>query len=67
MRVICVAGAMASAAEGPVEGGGLLPLPTKPKRWRADATKLRMGGGQVWQDHSLEDWDQSECDRGRVN
>lgn len=40
---------------------GLLPLPTKPPRRRMDVKKLRLGGGQVWEDHSLDDWDQSNC------
>ena len=40
--------------------GGLLPLPKPPRRLRSDLTKLRVGGGQLWQDHSLEDWDHSE-------
>ena len=40
---------------------GLLPVPKKPpKGFKTDVTKLRLGGGQVWQDHSLEDWDPSE-------
>ena len=48
-------------AEGGVVEAGLLPLPKKPpKGIKRDVTKLRLGGGQVWQDHSLEDWDPSE-------
>ena len=48
-------------AEGGVVEAGLLPVPKKPPRgFKTDATKLRMGGGQVWQDHSLEDWDPSK-------
>lgn len=54
------------AAAGGAEGGavdahvGLLPLPTKPPKKFVDVKKLRIGGGQVWQDHSLDDWDTSE-------
>ena len=48
-------------AEGGVVEAGLLPVPKKPpKGIKTDVTKLRLGGGQVWQDHSLEDWDPSE-------
>ena len=52
----------ARGAEGGVMEAGLLPVPKKPpKGIKTDVTKLRLGGGQVWQDHSLEDWDPSEC------
>ncbi|CAI8027765.1 RNA-binding protein 42 [Geodia barretti] len=48
-------------AEGGVVEAGLLPVPKKPpKGIKTDVTKLRLGGGQVWQDHSLEDWDPND-------
>ena len=64
--VWCVCGWVADGgdmdgAEGGVMEAGLLPVPKKPpKGFKTDVTKLRLGGGQVWQDHSLEDWDTSE-------
>lgn len=48
-------------AEGGAMEVGLLPLPTKPPKRRLDVKKLRIGGGEVWEDHSLDDWDQSKC------
>ena len=56
MCTVCVV----AGAEGGATEGGLLPLPKPPKRLKGDVSKLRVGGGEVWQDHSLEDWDQSE-------
>ena len=55
----------AGISEG-AEGGTLadvvpLPLPTRPPKRRVDPKKLRLGGGKVWQDSSLDDWDPSEC------
>lgn len=38
-----------------------LPLPTRAPKRKLDAKKLRIGGGKVWQDPSLDDWDPSEC------
>ena len=55
-------------AEGGVVEAGLLPVPKKPpKGIKTDVTKLRLGGGQVWQDHSLEDWDPSEYRDGHTH
>lgn len=50
------------AEGGSMEVGGLLPLPTRPPKRKLDVKRLRLGGGQVWQDHSLNDWDQSKFD-----
>ena len=52
-----------SAESGPVDLA-TLPLPTKPPKRKKDPKKLRLAGGQVWQDSSLDDWDQSESIRG---
>ncbi len=47
-------------------GGSLLPVPSMPPKKalvgkvKSDPKKLRMGGGKVWEDHTLDDWDQSE-------
>ena len=38
----------------------IFPAPTRPLKTKRDPKKLRMAGGQVWEDHSLDDWDQSE-------
>ena len=27
---------------------------------KRDPKKLRMGGGKVWEDHTLDDWDQGK-------
>ena len=51
---------VADGAEGGVVDMASLPLPTKPPKKKKDVKKLRMGGGEVWQDHSLDDWDPSE-------
>jgi hypothetical protein len=54
-------------AQGGVVETGLLPVAKKtPKGLKTDVTKLRLGGGQVWQDHSLEDWDPSEYRDGHT-
>lgn len=40
-----------------------IPVPKKPlksMKMKRDPKKLRMGGGKVWEDHSLDDWDQGE-------
>lgn len=29
-------------------------------KMKRDPKKLRMGGGKVWEDHSLDDWDQDD-------
>lgn len=38
----------------------IFPAPTRPLKTKRDPKKLRLAGGQVWQDHSLDDWDQSK-------
>ena len=38
----------------------IFPAPTRPLKTKRDPKKLRMAGGQVWEDHSLGDWDPSE-------
>jgi hypothetical protein len=38
----------------------IFPAPTRPLKTKRDPKKLRLAGGQVWEDHSLDDWDQSE-------
>ena len=43
------------------------PFPAKrPKqmKMKRDPKKLRTGGGKVWEDHSLDDWDQGQCEGG---
>ena len=40
---------------------GTVPASSKPlksMKMKRDPKKLRMGGGKVWEDHSLDDWDQ---------
>lgn len=37
-----------------------LPLPQKAPKRRKDPKKLRTGGGKVWEDQSLEDWDPND-------
>lgn len=40
---------------------GATSKPTKPlkaMKMKRDPKKLRMGGGKVWEDPSLDDWDQ---------
>ena len=34
--------------------------PLKSMKMKRDPKKLRMGGGKVWEDHSLDDWDQGK-------
>ncbi len=34
--------------------------PLKRMKMKRDPKKLRMGGGKVWEDHSLDDWDQGK-------
>ena len=54
-RVLFLAGAEASPDLG------TLPKPKKPlkaMKMKRDPKKLRMGGGKVWEDHTLDDWDQ---------
>ncbi len=47
-------------------GASLLPVPPMPPKKglvgkvKSDPKKLRMGGGKVWEDTSLDDWDPSE-------
>ena len=36
-----------------------LPIPTKPPKRKKDPKKLRAGGGKVWEDSTLDDWDPS--------
>ena len=38
-----------------------LPIPTKPPKKKKDPKKLRAGGGKVWEDSTLDDWDPSRC------
>ena len=33
---------------------------TKGKKKTKDLSKLRIGGGQVWEDHTLHEWDPSK-------
>ncbi len=43
-----------------------VPVPKRPPKRKRDPKKLRMGGGSVWEDHSLDDWDHGEGEgRGR--
>ena len=37
----------------------IFPAPTRPLKTKRDPKKLRLAGGQVWEDHSLDDWDHS--------
>ncbi len=53
-----VVGAEASAIET-----GAIPVSKKPlksMKMKRDPKKLRMGGGKVWEDHSLDDWDKGK-------
>ena len=34
--------------------------PLKAMKMKRDPKKLRMGGGKVWEDHTLDDWDQGK-------
>ena len=34
---------------------------SKGKKKSKDLSKLRIGGGQVWEDHTLHEWDPSKC------
>lgn len=37
-----------------------LPIPQKAPKKRKDPKKLRMGGGEVWEDPSLDEWDPND-------
>ena len=55
--MITLAGAEASATLGAI------PKPKKPlkaMKMKRDPKKLRMGGGKVWEDHTLDDWEQGK-------
>jgi len=45
-------------AEAVGESNPIVPSkPLKQMKMKRDPKKLRMGGGKVWEDHSLDDWD----------
>ena len=44
-----------------------LPIPTKPPKKKKDPKKLRAGGGKVWEDSTLDDWDPSRCLDNRIS
>lgn len=43
------------------------PKPLKRMKMKRDPKKLRMGGGKVWEDHSLDDWDQGKFSNEDLN
>lgn len=51
------------AAEASVSEASAKPVSVKPlkaMKMKKDPKKLRMGGGKVWEDHSLDDWEQGK-------
>ena len=55
----CVLFYAAAGATG-ISTTKIFPAPTRPLKTKRDPKKLRLAGGQVWEDHSLDDWDQSK-------
>lgn len=51
---------LAAGATGGTTSTKIFPAPTRPLKTKRDPKKLRMAGGQVWEDHSLDDWDHSK-------
>lgn len=53
----------ASAAEAsPVDADSIRrqAKPLKQMKMKRDPKKLRLAGGQAWEDHTLDDWDQGK-------
>lgn len=54
---MCVSVASGSGAAVSLDS---VPIPRKPPKKKKDPTKLRVGGGKVWEDSSLDEWDPSK-------